>query len=91
MQLYFDECVVNKYTVSVCVCCLTCGRCSVLPAALNLQVDGVGVVGKQQTGDQSKHLGGKKKKKKIYINIRFTCDFTVTWRQMWNSQVAQLK
>lgn len=61
MQLYFDECVVNKYTVSVCVCCLTCGRCSVLPAALNLQVDGVGVVGKQQTGDQSKHLGGKKK------------------------------
>lgn len=28
-----------------------------LPGALDLQEDGVGVVGKQHAGDQAKHLG----------------------------------
>lgn len=35
-------------------------RC-VLPGAFNLKEDGVGVVGKENTGDQTKHLRNNKR------------------------------
>lgn len=38
----------------------TSGSCRVLSAAPELQVDGVGVVGKKNPSDQTKHLSVKK-------------------------------
>lgn len=42
------------------VASLTGGGCCVLPGALDLQEDGVGVISKQQTSKQAKYLGDKK-------------------------------
>lgn len=52
---------------------LTGGSCCVLPVALDLQEDGVGVIGKQETSDQAEHL----RKRQISFNIRAKIRFKI--------------